>query len=155
MIESGALFVISPKARVITCILAQFIAIAFIAVTAGTRNQSSNYPIDRVRTSAKNVAYFGSRQQALGNLRMREGSKVHARRGETAEEVLENRRGRLLGTVVWPYVRQACRCAEFGSLFRHISISLPFVGVPGEPGSPGWETASGERREFFEFSNMR
>jgi hypothetical protein len=60
MIESGDLFVISPNARVITCILAQFIAIVFIAVTAGTRNQSSIYPIDRVRISAKDVAYFGS-----------------------------------------------------------------------------------------------
>jgi hypothetical protein len=56
MIESGALFVISPKARVITCILAQFNAIAFIAVTAGIRNQSSNYPVERVRTFAKDVA---------------------------------------------------------------------------------------------------
>jgi PD-(D/E)XK nuclease superfamily len=35
-------FVLSPEARVITCILAQFIAIAFIAATAGTPNQSSN-----------------------------------------------------------------------------------------------------------------
>jgi hypothetical protein len=148
MIASDALFVIGPKTRVITCILAPFIAIAFIAVTAGTRNQSSNYPIDRVRTSAKNVAYFGSRQQALGNLRMREGSKVHARRGEVAEEVLKNRRGRLRGTAVWPYVRQGCRCAEFGSLFRHISISLPFVGVQASLGPRAGKPRVGETGVF-------
>jgi hypothetical protein len=36
-------------------------------------------------------------------------------------------------------------------MFRHISISLPFEGVPASLG-PGLRTASGERRGFFEFT---
>ena len=61
---------------------------------------------------------------------------MHARRGEVAEEILKNRGGRLRAKALRPYVRQACRCAELGSLFRHISISVPFEGVPASLG-PG------------------
>ena len=73
---------------------------------------------------------------------------MHARRGELADEVLENRRGRLCGTAVSPYVRQACRCAELGSLFRHISISVPFEGVPASLGPGLGNRESGETGIF-------
>jgi hypothetical protein len=115
---------------------ATFIAIAFIAVTAGTRNQSSNYPIERVRTSAKDVAYFGGSQQALGIFK-----EVRAFQG--ARTARRSYRGGS-GESPWASAREgaeaACptgvSCAEFGSLFLHISISLPIEGVPASLG-PG------------------
>jgi hypothetical protein len=70
--------------------------------------------------------------------------KVHARRGEVADEVLENRRGRLRGTALRLYARRACRCAELAPLFPHISISLPIEGVPASLGPGLGNRESGE-----------
>jgi hypothetical protein len=43
---------------------------------------------------------------------------------------LKHRGGSLRANGVLPFVQQACRCATFGSLLRHDSISVPFEGVP-------------------------
>jgi hypothetical protein len=68
------------------------------------------------------------------------------------QDSLKHRGGRPRANALRPYVRQACRCAELGSLFRHISMSLPVEGRAGQPRPQGWETASRERRGFFNSS---
>ena len=55
----------------------------------------------------------------------------------------KHRGGRLRASVLRPYIRHACGCAELGSSFRHISMSLPALGVPASSGpglgNHGWE----------------
>ena len=59
---------------------------------------------------------------------------MHVHQGEVTEE--KNSGGSSRATAPESYVRPARRRAELGSLFRQISISLPFEGVPASLG-PG------------------
>ena len=72
---------------------------------------------------------------------------MHLRQGEVAEET--NADGRSLATVPGTYVpRGVCRRAELGSLFRQISTSVPFDGVPASLG-PGLGNREWEETGIF------